>query len=233
MTKELIQEMFKMQEQFNELAVPSWRDKNLDWETAILVETSELLESLDYKWWKNGEIDWDNAKVELVDVWHFFMSYIMVNTTSLQQEQIIDYIIRDFNDSDELEKYDNKALTTISKYFIKNLLDNEDFSRECIFSDINSVARNFNSMMKILDFDYTSLYKAYVVKNTLNHFRKSNGYKEGTYIKEWFGKEDNVHAYQIANELKINENFVKYLENSLYNVYQEVKEQNQIQNTGE
>ena len=37
-----------------------------------------------------------------------------------------------------------------------------------------------------------SLYKLYVGKNILNQFRQDHGYKEGSYIKIWNGKEDNV-----------------------------------------
>lgn len=38
----------------------------------------------------------------------------------------------------------------------------------------------------------------YVVKNCLNKLRSKNGYKEGFYIKDWFGKEDNEVALEIA-----------------------------------
>lgn len=38
----------------------------------------------------------------------------------------------------------------------------------------------------------------YVVKNCLNKLRSKNGYKEGFYIKDWFGKEDNEAALEIA-----------------------------------
>lgn len=37
-----------------------------------------------------------------------------------------------------------------------------------------------------------TLYTLYIGKNILNSFRQDHGYKEGTYIKTWNGKEDNV-----------------------------------------
>jgi len=43
------------------------------------------------------------------------------------------------------------------------------------------------------------LYKRYVVKNQLNTFRQKNGYKDGSYIKNWGGVEDNVIAFDIMN----------------------------------
>jgi len=43
------------------------------------------------------------------------------------------------------------------------------------------------------------LYKRYVIKNQLNTFRQKNGYKDGSYIKNWDGVEDNVIAFDIMN----------------------------------
>jgi hypothetical protein len=47
-----------------------------------------------------------------------------------------------------------------------------------------------------LDFD--SLYTAYVGKNVLNFFRQDNGYKDGTYVKNWDGREDNEHLSELV-----------------------------------
>lgn len=42
---------------------------------AIISELSELLDEVNFKWWKNPkEINYDNVKEELVDVLHFFIS---------------------------------------------------------------------------------------------------------------------------------------------------------------
>ena len=43
--------------------------------------------------------------------------------------------------------------------------------------------------------------KSYVGKNTLNFFRQDNGYKDGTYIKEWDGLEDNEVLVEILETL--------------------------------
>ncbi|HIP19342.1 MAG TPA: dUTPase, partial [Sulfurovum sp.] len=45
-----------------------------------------------------------------------------------------------------------------------------------------------------------TLYTLYVGKNILNQFRQDHGYKEGTYIKIWNGKEDNVTMQSILEE---------------------------------
>lgn len=41
----------------------------------------------------------------------------------------------------------------------------------------------------------------YVSKNVLNIFRQEHGYKDGSYVKEWFGQEDNVHLVEISASL--------------------------------
>ena len=35
----------------------------------------------------------------------------------------------------------------------------------------------------------------------LNNFRQANGYKSGTYIKVWLGREDNEHLFELVGEL--------------------------------
>ncbi|MEE6534390.1 dUTP diphosphatase, partial [Campylobacter coli] len=44
------------------------------------------------------------------------------------------------------------------------------------------------------------LYKTYIGKNILNIFRQNNGYKQGTYKKDWNGKEDNEVLAEILEQ---------------------------------
>ena len=48
----------------------------------------------------------------------------------------------------------------------------------------------------------TILDNAVIGKNCLNKFRQDNGYKEGTYIKEWNGREDNVVMIEIIETME-------------------------------
>lgn len=42
---------------------------------AMISELSELLDEVNFKWWKNPkEINLNNVKEELIDIFHFFMS---------------------------------------------------------------------------------------------------------------------------------------------------------------
>ncbi|MDR3185421.1 MAG: dUTPase [Christensenellaceae bacterium] len=59
---------------------------------AMLSELSELLDEVNFKWWKNKkEINYDNVKEELIDILHFFVSScIKVGMTS--KETYLRYI---------------------------------------------------------------------------------------------------------------------------------------------
>jgi hypothetical protein len=52
--------------------------------------------------------------------------------------------------------------------------------------------------------DANALFSQYVGKNILNFFRQDHGYKEGTYIKEWHGKEDNEHLVDVLAQTDSN-----------------------------
>ena len=65
--------------------------------------------------------------------------------------------------------------------------------------EIIDFTKSFFEISYKLDLDFESLYKLYIGKNILNKFRQDNGYKEGTYKKEWNGKEDNVVMQDILN----------------------------------
>lgn len=62
--------------------------------------------------------------------------------------------------------------------------------------------------MKIVeqcDMHADELYRQYVGKNVLNFFRQDNGYKTGTYIKVWSGREDNEHLVEVMDALDLND----------------------------
>jgi len=43
--------------------------------TAIITEACELNDACNWKWWKNSkDVDWDNVKEEVIDLWHFLIS---------------------------------------------------------------------------------------------------------------------------------------------------------------
>ena len=52
---------------------------------------------------------------------------------------------------------------------------------------------------------FDQLYRMYVGKNVLNFFRQDHGYKEGTYVKVWGGREDNEHLSDLLAVMDVAE----------------------------
>lgn len=79
-----LQDIFDKQKELNERCIPGLYEKIKDPEfrrewfmkfnTAMLQENSELIDSFDWKWWSNREDNIQNAKVELIDILHFWVS---------------------------------------------------------------------------------------------------------------------------------------------------------------
>ena len=63
----------------------------------------------------------------------------------------------------------------------------------------------FMEIVEQCDMHADELYRQYVGKNVLNFFRQDNGYKEGTYKKEWQGREDNEHLVEVMNDLNLSD----------------------------
>ncbi len=55
--------------------------------------------------------------------------------------------------------------------------------------------------MLATELDFNSLYQGYVGKNVLNFFRQDHGYKSGTYVKLWVGREDKEHLLELIDGL--------------------------------
>lgn len=60
----------------------------LNFELALRQESCEAVDSLNWKWWKKDEEDWDNIKIELVDMLHFWVS--MCTVADLNAQDVMD-----------------------------------------------------------------------------------------------------------------------------------------------
>ena len=81
MSNDMLVEIFRLQKQFD-TALAEKRGLDFDQETwiqkeilAIISELSEVLDEVNFKWWKDPQtIDHERLKEEIVDVLHFFVS---------------------------------------------------------------------------------------------------------------------------------------------------------------
>ena len=200
----------ELQHQFNLDVFPDYLDKKLNWNNAIIAESGELLDSLGYKWWKKQVPDMDNVKVETIDLLHFVVSeqidlaYNSKNSIGSSIDIVASTMEDFFEEKDTYEEFNFDCS-------LNNLVDMLNYDQYDRFFILKQ-------MFKKLEMNNEDVYLAYIVKNCLNQFRQNNGYKYGSYIKNWNDKEDNVVAYALANIIGAKENLFDELHESL-NLY--------------
>lgn len=198
MSKNIFEIIVELQHQFNKQVFEDYLKRGLNWNSAIIAESGELLDSLGYKWWKKQTPDMDNVKVEAIDLLHFVISEYVQN---IGIDETIDRFNKYFT-TDEIVK-DTPLILLV------DMLNYRDWERFEILK----------AMFEQLNMTNEDVYIAYIVKNCLNKFRQDNGYKDGSYIKDWNGKEDNVVAFELASNIGATENLFKELYNDLKKIY--------------
>lgn len=189
MTKQ-IAVMLEMQNAMNTKVNDNWFEQGFEWYRAIWIECGEMLEHYGWKWWKHQQPDAEQVKMELVDIFHFGLSSRIDGKMSY--EDIAAELAGEI--SEPLVKDDFKQTLEVLA------------AQAVMYQHFDGAS--FAGCMQQMDMPFEELYKSYVGKNTLNFFRQDHGYKDGTYIKEWNGREDNEYLVDILNSLdSSDENF--------------------------
>ena len=175
--------MLEMQDAMNTRVHAEWRSQGFEWYRAIWTECAELLDHHGWKWWKKQVPDMEQVKLELIDIWHFGMSILIVESGA--DASLAAAITKDF----EVEASELSFLESV-----------ESFACDCLATKSFSVQR-FAQVLLSAGMTLDGLYRGYVGKNVLNFFRQDHGYKDGSYIKVWNGREDNEHLVDIAQAL--------------------------------
>ena len=176
--------------------------KTINWKRCIYMECAEMVDSFSWKHWKsiNKEPDWDNLQIEVIDVWHFLMSLAIENYSNTLRGGIEDLAIN-ISSLESFSKIDTKnelfasqddVIATVENIMLASLSNDE--------LDLDALIAEFFDLVLMSGLDLETLYRLYVGKNILNQFRQDNGYKDGSYIKEWDGTEDNVIMKRIWEE---------------------------------
>jgi len=176
--------MLDLQQTMNAKVTADWATRNFQWYRAIWVECAEMLDHYGWKWWKKQTPDIEQVQLELVDIWHFGLSLLLLRDTD--RDALLDQMIGELTTPvvtasefpQELEAF---ALTTLAS---------KDF-------DIQA----FNRLMVSIGLSFDELHTRYVGKNILNLFRQDNGYQTGEYVKQWSGREDNEHLVEVVATL--------------------------------
>ena len=171
-----LKDLFEKQEELNAIINPNWKDvrTSSDFYNAFMVESGELLDHVGYKWWKKSTPDMKQARMEVVDMWFFYLSDIILNDCQdlprfVETWTFEHYNKDDWNDAEDT--YINSVIETTG-YLVKNYNVLNTFTLLCDLT---------NQCGMSLD----RLYDMYMGKLMLNIFRQRNGYSDGSYIKNW------------------------------------------------
>ena len=178
--------MLNLQDEINTKIDPTWSTRVRPWYRAIWIEVGEMMDHIGYKWWKHQLIDIDQVQLEIVDIWHFALSiYCEKGIEAHQLAPIFE---------------SNLCVVPGIVYQETMLAACEEFASDVLVGG-DLPMRGFINLLNLTGMDMDTLYQLYVDKNVLNTFRQDHGYKDGIYIKEWGGEEDNVVLSRIVSDL--------------------------------
>lgn len=165
---DLIKEMLQMQAKLDEAIMKEYGLDEIDGEKlcfAILDEVGELTHELkaNWCWWKKTQAPVDNDKVlgELVDIWHFILSFqnhFMSGEEGLRKEKVMIENVKQYV----------WGLKNLQKEFVYVLTDLPSFTDSKIEALI--------AITEYLGFSIEDVYKAYCEKNKVNYQRLKEGY---------------------------------------------------------
>jgi len=144
------------------------------WKLCMQMETAELIDSLNWKHWKKEELDVDNALMELVDIYHFWLSEFITYTTGANMD-VSKYTLNIPEKTNETPlELAIRLSSLIHKYETDAKLDSLFKIMDTVFLTVQA-----------LGFTINDFHKIFKLKNAINILRQQNGYKEGTYLKIW------------------------------------------------
>lgn len=185
--------MLTLQAQMNAKVNPDWINAAYPYLRAVVVEGAEAMEHHGWKWWKKQERDLAQLQMELVDIWHFTLSHMLLQRDGDQEKALADLLAPDFTAS---IRFDGRDYV---------LADLDLIGKMELMIGLAAARRIslplFEALLNDCNMDWKELYCQYVGKNVLNFFRQDNGYKQGTYRKLWGGREDNEHLVEIMATL--------------------------------
>jgi dimeric dUTPase (all-alpha-NTP-PPase superfamily) len=209
--KEYVKEMFSLQQKLNDdtngIGWENGYTKNnrmINWKRCIYMESAELIDSFNWKHWKdiNKATDWENATIEIVDIWHFIMSLVLEDY-KLNQKGDLEQLVHEVMSVQGFERFSKEAGNRDNAEPMEIINEVEGIIHETTKLHVNSfdvLLQDYFALSLKCGVNLQILYKYYVAKNILNQFRQDHGYKEGTYKKTWGNKEDNEVMLEILEQ---------------------------------
>ena len=181
-----LRNMAVLQDRHNREVHPEWRTQGYAYYRAVWIECAELLDHFGWKWWKRQDANLEQVRLEVVDIWHFGLSDLLraeaVDGALADRMRVRSAPSREGNGGEDLRAaVEALALSTLGRRAF----------------DVDA----FVDLMNIVPMSLDELHDAYIGKNVLNSFRQAHGYRDGSYVKTWGGREDNEHLAELAAKL--------------------------------
>jgi len=188
--------MLTLQSGMNSKVDPAWQVARYPYLRAVVIEGAEAIEHHGWKWWKHQQHDLAQLQMELIDIWHFMLSELLLQFQGSLAPAAARLLGETDGESAQSIDFDGKTYP----------LEELDLVAKLELLIGTSVARRieiglFASIMRDCRMDWDNLYRQYVGKNVLNFFRQDHGYQQGTYRKSWHGREDNEHLVEVLAAL--------------------------------
>lgn len=193
--------MLSLQMSMNTKVDPDWLAARYPYLRAVAIEGAEAIEHHGWKWWKKQEKDLPQLQMELIDIWHFILSEILLrNSGNVDASLAALMMLLDSANTQKIIDFDDQQYS----------IDELDLLTKLELLIALSVVRRielslFQSIMSKCQIGWLDLYRQYVGKNVLNMFRQDHGYKDGSYQKIWNGREDNEYLVEIIDSLDPNQ----------------------------
>ena len=189
--------MLNLQNSMNLKVNPDWLNAGYAYLRAAMIESVEGIEHHGWKWWKAQHKDLAQLQMELVDIWHFALSHIIIEFNGDIAESART-IAEQLDSGRSSLSFDGKQYDFSQQHILDNL---ELMAGLCAAKRFDVPL--FIKIVEQAEMSSDELYRQYVGKNVLNFFRQDNGYKDGSYQKIWQGREDNEHLVEVLNALDI------------------------------
>lgn len=176
---------------------PQWIEAQYPYLRAVVIEAAEAIEHHGWKWWKQQHKDTAQLQMELIDIWHFLLSEILLRNGGNEEKS------QRYLETQTAHQVDDNRLEFDGQSYALDSLD----LLELLQALIGTAAAGrvelglFAAIMRASELSWSDLFKQYVSKNVLNFFRQDHGYQEGTYRKMWAGREDNEVLVDHMNAL--------------------------------
>lgn len=201
-TPELLM-MLKLQDEANQSVHPDWRRKGWNWSRAIWTEAGEMMDLLNWFWWKDKPITPAVASKidgEAIDILHFYLA-ALIQSNRGSQEHLAKLLNRFWLRPESFpDTIDYKLVADEVENLVHIVFDRSD-EHGGLPAD-GGVINAFSRLSNALHLQIPDLFYRYAGKNCLNQLRQFYGYSQGLYQREWDGFDDNQHLKDIQDMYK-------------------------------